>query len=123
MFSGLIDRSEIAVAGQSDGGETALAVAYDRYYLDRRVRAAVILSGARLPGGGFDFPGSNPPLLAAQGTADTTNLPVNTYAFFDLAPRSSCSNSSAPRQCPRRGVASRRPVTGTATGTTPPPSA
>lgn len=88
LFAGLIDRREIAVSGQSDGGETALAVAYDRYYIDRRVRAAVILSGAEIPGvGGFSFPAPSPPLLASQGTADTTNLPVHTYQFFDAAPR------------------------------------
>ncbi|MBV9604558.1 MAG: hypothetical protein JO027_05605 [Solirubrobacterales bacterium] len=87
LFAGLIDRREIAVSGQSDGGETALAVAYDRSFIDRRVRAAVILSGAQLPGAGFAFPTPSPPLLAAQGTADTTNRPVNTYDFFDLAPR------------------------------------
>ena len=87
-FQGLIAPHAIAVAGQSDGGETALAVAYDRHYLDRRVHAAVILSGAEIPGvGGFDFPAPSPPLLAAQGTADTTNQPRYTYAFFDAAPR------------------------------------
>ncbi len=88
LFGGLIDRREIAVSGQSDGGETALAVAYDRHFIDRRVRAAVILSGAEIPGvGGFDFPAPSPPLLAAQGTADTTNLPIHTYQFFNVAPR------------------------------------
>jgi dienelactone hydrolase len=88
FFQGLIAPHAIAVAGQSDGGETALAVAYDRHYLDRRVHAAVILSGAEIPGvGGFDFPAPSPPLLAAQGTADTTNQPRYTYAFFDAAPR------------------------------------
>jgi hypothetical protein len=77
LFSGLIAPGEVAVSGQSDGGETALAVAYDRHYLDRRVRAAVILSGAEIPGvGGFDFPAPSPPLLATQGTADTINPPV-----------------------------------------------
>jgi predicted dienelactone hydrolase len=88
FFQGLVSPHEIAVAGQSDGGETALAVAYDRHYLDRRVHAAVILSGAEIPGvGGFDFPAPSPPLLAAQGTADTINQPRFTYAFFDAAPR------------------------------------
>jgi fermentation-respiration switch protein FrsA (DUF1100 family) len=87
-FAGLIDRHRIAVAGQSDGGETALAVAYNRYFLDRRVRAAVILSGAKLAGStGFTFPPPSPPLLAVQGTADTTNLPRFTRAFYDQAPR------------------------------------
>jgi predicted dienelactone hydrolase len=37
---GLANR--IAVAGHSDGAETAFGVAYERRYLDRRVRAAVI---------------------------------------------------------------------------------
>jgi dienelactone hydrolase len=88
FFQGLIAPHEIAVSGQSDGGETALAVAYDRHFLDRRVRAAVIMSGAEIPGvGGFDFPAPSPPLLATQGTADTTNQPRFTYAFFDVAPR------------------------------------
>ncbi len=87
FLHGMIDPSRIAVAGQSDGGETALAVAYDRYFQDRRVGAAVILSGAKLPGiGGFSFPAPSPPLLATQGTADTTNRPRFTKAFFDAAP-------------------------------------
>jgi fermentation-respiration switch protein FrsA (DUF1100 family) len=86
-FAGLLDRHAIAVSGQSDGGETALAVAYDRLFVDRRVRAAAILSGAKIPGvGGFDFPAPSPPLLATQGTADTINPPAFTHAFFDAAP-------------------------------------
>ncbi len=86
-LSHLIDSRAIAVAGQSDGGETALAAAYDSHYLDRRVRAAIILSGAVIPGaGGLDFPAPSPPLLATQGTADTVNPPSRTTAFFRLCP-------------------------------------
>jgi dienelactone hydrolase len=84
----LIDPREVAVAGHSDGGETALVVAYDSYFRDKRVRAAAILSGAVIPGeAGFTFPPGGPPLLAAQGTADTVNLPSLTRAFFSLARR------------------------------------
>jgi dienelactone hydrolase len=87
-LAGLIDPHQIAVTGQSDGGETALSVAYNRYFLDRRVRATVILSGAKIPGvGGFTFPAPSPPLLATQGTADTINPPSFTTAFYDVAPR------------------------------------
>jgi len=87
-FAGLVDSSQIAVTGQSDGGDTALAVAYDPTYRDPRVDAAVVLSGAEIPGiGGFTFPAGSPPLLATQGTADTENPPSATNAFFDLAPR------------------------------------
>jgi dienelactone hydrolase len=87
-FAGLIDPQRIAVAGQSDGGDTALAVAYDSSYRDPRVDAAVILSGAEIPGvGGFTFAPGSPPLLATQGTADTVNWPSATNAFFEAAQR------------------------------------
>jgi dienelactone hydrolase len=83
----LIDPRQIAVSGQSDGGETAFATAYDQPYLDPRVDAAILLSGARLPtSGAFHFPPRSPPLLAVQGTADTIDPPSFTDALFDLAP-------------------------------------
>ncbi len=82
-FAGLIDPARIAVAGHSDGAETALAVAYSRRYRDPRVRASVILSGAMMSGiGGYTFPAGGPALLAVQGTADTFNEPRYTYAYF-----------------------------------------
>jgi hypothetical protein len=88
ILSRLIDRHEIGVAGQSDGGSTALAVAYNQHYADPRINAAMILSGAMIPGlGGYDFPPPSPPLLAVQGTGDTVNAPASTYHFFGLAPQ------------------------------------
>ena len=89
LLAGTIAPREVAVSGQSDGGETALAVAYDGFYLDPRIRAAVILSGARIPGplSQLTFSVTGPPLLATQGTADTVNLPRNTYRFFAAAHR------------------------------------
>jgi predicted dienelactone hydrolase len=84
LLAALINRREIAVAGQSDGGSTALAAAYNDNFRDRRIRAAIILSGARIPGlGGYDFRG--PPVLAVQGTADTSNAPSSSYRYFGLA--------------------------------------
>jgi dienelactone hydrolase len=86
ILSGLITPREIAVTGQSDGGSTALAAAYNTHYFDRRVRAAIILSGARIPGvDGYDFPEPTPPLLAIQGTGDTVNAPASTDRYFSLA--------------------------------------
>ena len=84
---GLIAPLEVAVAGQSDGGDTALAVAYDPRYRNPRVRAALILSGAEIPGiRAFQIASGGPPLLAVQGTADTVNPPSATDAFYDSAP-------------------------------------
>lgn len=78
---GLVDRGRIAVAGQSDGAETAYAAAYERPWRDRRVRAAVILSGAEL-GGHARVDRRAAPLLAVQGTADRINPPVYSKALF-----------------------------------------
>ncbi|MEO8713862.1 MAG: hypothetical protein ABI369_02505 [Acetobacteraceae bacterium] len=88
FLAGRISPGRIGISGQSDGGETALAMAYDRYYRDPRVRAAAILSGAELPNSqAVYFPRPSPPLLATQGTADKTNRPHFTYDFFRAARR------------------------------------
>jgi fermentation-respiration switch protein FrsA (DUF1100 family) len=87
-FGGLIDPTRIAATGQSDGGDTALALAYNPNFRDPRISAAIILSGAEMPGvGGFTFPPGSPPLLATQGTADTVNPQGLTSAFFEVARR------------------------------------
>ena len=83
-LSGLVDPHEVAVAGQSDGAATALATAYNPRYLDARIDAAIIISGAEIMPGDY-FDGRNPPLLAAQGTADKVNFPHYTYDFFEAA--------------------------------------
>ena len=88
-LAGMIARREIAVSGQSDGGETALATAYDPFYRDRRVRAAVILSGAADPGHRRPaFPRLEPAAARQPGhRRHRSTIPANTYAFFDAAPR------------------------------------
>jgi predicted dienelactone hydrolase len=86
VLAGKIDSTRIAVAGQSDGGVTALAAAYDQRFRDSRIRAAIVMSGARLGGMGA-FPQRGPPLLALQGTADTINAPATTGAYFSVARR------------------------------------
>ncbi len=86
-FAGLLNPSRIAVAGQSDGGDTALAAAYDPSVRDRRLKAALILSGAEDPfAAAFALSAAGPPLLAVQGSADAINPPEMTRAFFRSAP-------------------------------------
>jgi predicted dienelactone hydrolase len=82
----LVYAQRIAIAGQSDGGVAALATAYDRRYRDRRIKAAIIMSGAALPG--FTAPPrGSPPLLAVQGTGDPFNSPSTTSYYFGLIRR------------------------------------
>lgn len=80
----LLDAKAIAVAGHSDGGDTALAVA-EGSNRDHRIAAAVVMAGAQLPGSELDTDG--PPLLALQGTSDTVNAAADTDAFFTALPR------------------------------------
>jgi fermentation-respiration switch protein FrsA (DUF1100 family) len=86
VLAGRIDPARIAVAGHSDGAVAALGAAYDGRYRDRRIDAAIVLSGATFPGMSA-FPVRGPPLLAVQGTADTTNAPATTAAYYDRARR------------------------------------
>ncbi|MHB8533480.1 MAG: alpha/beta hydrolase family protein [Solirubrobacteraceae bacterium] len=84
QLAGLLS-ARVAVAGQSDGGDTALAAAFDPAYHSPRIDAAVILSGAEDPFAARVRPRPGTPLLATQGTADTVNLPSETFAYFDAA--------------------------------------
>ncbi|HET9720416.1 MAG TPA: CocE/NonD family hydrolase [Solirubrobacteraceae bacterium] len=85
-WSGLLEPGAVAVAGQSDGGITALLSGFNRHYRDRRVRADVVLSGAELQSlRGWSFGRGAPALFAAQGTADTTNEPRYTMQFYAQA--------------------------------------
>ncbi len=87
-LDGMIDPTRIAVAGHSDGAETALAAAYNSRFRDPRIGAALILSGAEMSGvGRYTFPPGSPALLATQGTADKLNPPKYTDAFYDVASR------------------------------------
>ncbi len=80
-----IDRSRIAVAGHSLGAITSLAVAYNSCCEDRRIDAAVPISGIMLPFGTNStwFTGPHVPLLLIHGNADQTvpyQSSVNSYA-------------------------------------------
>jgi len=83
FFSGLLNRRQIAAAGQSDGGDTVAALAANACCTDRRLAAAAVLSGAEWPAmpGGY-FPHAVPPMLFVQGSADTINPPWTSLQLY-----------------------------------------
>jgi dienelactone hydrolase len=87
LLGGRLNPREIAVAGQSDGGDTVAAVAANSCCTDRRVRAVAVLSGAEwpaMPGAFFARPPV--PMLFTQGSADTLNLPGCSVAMYRADP-------------------------------------
>jgi dienelactone hydrolase len=83
VLSGLVDPADIAVAGHSDGGDTATAIAANTCCLDRKVAAAVVLAGAEWsPMEGSYFPKGTPPIMFVQGDADNINLPADSLMMY-----------------------------------------
>ena len=86
LFYGLINRHEVAAAGQSDGGDTVAALAANGCCTDHRVTAVAVLSGAEwppMPGRYFpDGASETPPMLFVQGSADTINPPWTSIQLY-----------------------------------------
>jgi fermentation-respiration switch protein FrsA (DUF1100 family) len=80
-LSGRIDGTRIAVAGHSDGAETALAAGVEG---GLAVRAIIALAVSPLPSGAV---AANPPLLVGQGDNDTINPPGLGLAVYNQASR------------------------------------
>lgn len=87
-LAGLVNKSEIGLAGQSDGADVSLAVADNTCCRDALVKAVAVLSGAELASFGGQYYGDDPgvSLLAVQGSADTVNAPVCSAELYDAAP-------------------------------------
>ena len=83
-----IDGSRIGVAGHSDGGETAAAMALNSAYHDPRVSAFEVLSGA-LAGvnGGTWGPSNAGALLAVSGDQDPNYAHARQVAVVARAPK------------------------------------
>jgi len=73
---------KVAVAGQSDGGDAALAAATDPATAEYHFDAAMIMSGAEDPFAAQFHPQSGTPVLAIQGTSDQINKPVETQQYY-----------------------------------------
>ena len=80
--AGSIDSSRVAVAGHSDGAETALAASIvPAPPGGPRYRAVIVVGVQPVPGAA----GRNPPILVGQGDADTINPPSYGAATFEQA--------------------------------------
>lgn len=87
LFAGSLSRHEIAVSGQSDGGDTVAAVGANTCCTDRRVAAVAVLSGAEWPAMPGRFFTRRPvPMLFAQGSVDTVNVPGCSAAMYHADP-------------------------------------
>lgn len=84
----VLNPHQIAVAGQSDGGDVSLAVAANSCCRDPAVKAAMILSGAELAafGGTYYANHAGVPLLVTQGSDDPINVPGCSAQLYDQAP-------------------------------------
>ena len=88
-LAALINQREVGVVGHSDGGDVSLATAANTCCRDRRVKVAVILSGAELSWfGGAYFTTPAIPMLVVQGTDDSSLNPVPcSVQLYDQAPQ------------------------------------
>jgi hypothetical protein len=87
LFARRLDPRQIAIAGQSDGGDTVTAVAANTCCTDHRVGAVAVLSGAQWPLMPGKFFSRRPvPMLFTQGSADTVNLPGCSAAMYHADP-------------------------------------
>ena len=78
-----IDSSRVAVAGHSDGAETALAASVAPAPAgEPAYRAVIAMSVSPLDGAA---PTANPPMLVTQGDADTINPPALGFQTWDQA--------------------------------------
>jgi predicted dienelactone hydrolase len=75
FLGGLMAPKRIGAAGHSLGAITTLGVTYNRCCLDRRIKAAVPISGVRLPFGSSSWVWPPVPLLLIHGDQDRT-VPV-----------------------------------------------
>jgi hypothetical protein len=94
-LSGLLNPSQVAAAGHSDGGDTVAALGANTCCTDTRLKAVAVLSGAAMSTITPVFPGKYfshgaPPMMFVQGSADTINLPsasLNLYRADEAGAR------------------------------------
>jgi predicted dienelactone hydrolase len=73
LFFNVVNPNAVGDSGQSDGGVTAAAAAYNTCCIDPRIEASVILTGGSFGFDGQWFPPGTPPVMFVHATADEVN--------------------------------------------------
>jgi predicted dienelactone hydrolase len=73
LFFNVVNPNAVGDSGQSDGGVTAAAAAYNTCCIDPRIKASVILTGGSFGFNGQWFPPGTPPVMFVHATADEVN--------------------------------------------------
>jgi Chlorophyllase enzyme len=85
LFFGAINPAAVGDAGQSDGGVTAGAAAYNTCCIDPRIKASSILTGGSFGFDGQWFPPGTPPVMFVHATADEVNPYSASTSMFSQA--------------------------------------
>ena len=86
LLPSVADPARVAALGHSDGGLTVSAWAYNNSFRDRRVAAAVVMTGGIGLFPGTYFAADSPPLLVIHATADETNPYSASVSLFNAVP-------------------------------------
>ena len=73
LFFNVVNPNAVGDSGQSDGGVTAAAAAYNTCCIDPRIKASTILTGGSFGFDGQWFPPGTPPVMFVHATADEVN--------------------------------------------------
>jgi predicted dienelactone hydrolase len=82
---GSVNAAAVGDSGQSDGGVTAAAAAYNTCCIDPRIKASSILTGGAFGFDGQWFPPGTPPVLFVHATADEVNPYGASTSMFEQA--------------------------------------
>jgi predicted dienelactone hydrolase len=85
LLSGVVDPEAVGDSGQSDGGVTAAAAAYNTCCIDPRIKASSILTGGAFGFDGQWFPPGTPPVMFVHATADEINPYSASTSMFSMA--------------------------------------
>jgi len=85
LFYNAVNPNAVGDSGQSDGGVTAAAAAFNTCCIDPRIKASVILTGGSFGFDGQWFPPGTPPVMFVHATGDEVNPYSASTSMFSQA--------------------------------------